>query len=261
MRVLVFGNSHAACLMEACREGGAAAGHEVAFFVRSGRGVADYALEAGRIRGLGEMGAFLDRLGLPQEQDLTGYDALAIMGSEMSLFAVVQVLNVYRILDWPQGRGADGRPAITEAVLRLALDEGLAAGAGGRLLADLRKVPELAGKPIHLLPQPFPSERLLAMGRGGAGAGVRRLLRERWAGLAAGAFHAGMGRLAARHGAIFHPQPPETVVQACLTAEACSTRARRLFDLDRFQPQEDILHANGRYGRLLLAQILAEAAD
>jgi hypothetical protein len=35
-----------------------------------------------------------------------------------------------------------------------------------------------------------------------------------------------------------------------------STKARRLFDLNRYQPQEDILHANLAYGRLALAQVL-----
>ncbi|WP_434615172.1 hypothetical protein [Tabrizicola sp. M-4] len=256
MRVLVFGNSHAACLMEAWREGEIAAGHEVEFFVRSGSGVTGYALTGSRIVAETEaLAGFLAKLGLPAEQDLAGFDALAVVASEVSMFPLVQVLNVYRVLEWRQG-GQTDRPALTEAVLRMAFAEALMDTSASRLVADLRKVPAFSDRPIHLLPQPFPSERLMTMGRIPAGAGFRRLLREGMAARAAAVYAEELARFAARIGAVLHPQPAETVAQHCLTAEGYSTRARRLFDLGKLQPQGDILHANLAYGRLALAQIL-----
>ena len=256
MRVLVFGNSHAACLMEAWREGKVAAGHEVEFFVRSGSGVTGYALTGSRITAESEaLAGFLAKLGLPAEHDLAGFDALAVVASEVSMFPLVQVLNIYRVLEWRQG-GQTDRPALTEAVLRMAFSEALMDTGAARLMADLRKVPVLAGRPIHLLPQPFPSERLMTMGRIPAGAGFRRLVREGMAARAAAVYAEELARFAARFGAVLHPQPAETVARDCLTAEVYSTRARRLFDLGKLQPQGDILHANLAYGRLALAQVL-----
>lgn len=257
MRLLVFGNSHAACLMEAWREGEVAAGHEVAFFVRSGSGVSDYVLDGGRIAAAtGEMADFLQRLGLAGAHDLTEYDALAVVGSEVSLFPLVQVLNAYRVLDWPPQPRPE-RPALTEAVLRIALSEALMGTSAARLMADLRAVPALAGRPLHLLPQPFPSARLMQMGRSPAGAGFRRLVRDGLGAVAAQVYAEELARFAARFGAVLHPQPAATIEQDCLTAAAFSTRARRLFDLNRYQPKDDILHANLAYGRLALAQVLA----
>lgn len=255
MKVLVFGNSHAACLMEAWREGEVAAGHEVAFFVRSGSGVTDYALDGTRIAASEAMASFLDRLGLAVEQDLADFDALAVVASEVSMFPLVQVLNTYRVLDWPQGSRAE-RPALTEAVLRIALSEALMGTSAARLMAHLRAVPGLADRPIHLLPQPYPSERLMQMGRVPAGAGFRRLLREGLGAQAAAVYGEELARFAAKFGAVLHPQPAGTITQDCLTAQAYSTKARRLFDLNRYQPQEDILHANLAYGRLALEQVL-----
>ncbi len=255
MKVLVFGNSHAACLMEACREGEVAAGHDVAFFVRSGSGVTDYALEGTRIVASVGMASFLNRLGLAVEQELADFDALVVVASEVSMFPLVQVLNTYRVLEWPEGSRAE-RPALTEAVLRIALSEALMGTSAARLMANLRAVPGLADRPIHLLPQPFPSERLMQMGRNPAGAGFRRLLREGLGAQAAAVYGEELARFAATVGAVLHLQPAETITRDCLTAQAYSTKARRLFDLNRYQPQEDILHANLAYGRLALAQVL-----
>lgn len=256
MRVLVFGNSHAACLMEAWREGVVCAGHEVAFFVRSGSGVTDYALNGTRIAASEAMASFLERLGLAAEQDLAGFDALVVVASEVSMFPLVQVLNSYRVLEWPERSRAE-RPALTEAVLRIALSEALMGTSAARLIADLRAVPGLADRLIHLLPQPYPSERLMQMGRNPSGAGFRRLLREGLGAQAARVYSEELTRFAGRFGAVLHPQPAESITQDCLTALGYSTKARRLFDLNRHQPQEDILHANLAYGRLVLAQILS----
>jgi hypothetical protein len=84
------------------------------------------------------------------------------------------------------------------------------------------------------------------------------LLREGLGAQAAAVYGEALARFAATFGTVLHPQPAQTITQDCLTAQAYSTKARRLFDLNRYQPQEDILHANLAYGRLALAQVLGE---
>lgn len=252
MKALVFGNSHTACLIEAWRER-AVPGAALEFFVRSGSGVAGYALEGTRIAAATDgLKTFLTRLSLPVAQDLAGFDALVIVGSEVSMFHVVHVLNRYRILDWPMPQRPE-MPALTEAVLRLAVAEALRGSNAGQLMATLRAVPALTAKPIHLLPQPFVSERALTSKK--VGAGFKRLCREKIGDLAAAVFTEEAARLAADFDATFHPQPPPTIVRGCLTAEAFTDKARRLIDLNQLQPTEDILHANLAYGRLMLQQI------
>ena len=257
MKLLVFGNSHAACLIEAWREGGQHGAHRVEFFVRSGNGVEGHAFDGTRISAeTAGMRDALARLGLPPAQDLAEFDALAIVASGISLFPTVQALNTYRILEWPPDRRPDA-PAITESVLRLATAEALARSNAGRLLARLRQVPGLADIPVHLLPQPFPSERALSMPVA-AGAGFKRLIRVNQAAAAAAIFRDEAARLAVRHRAIFHPQPPETVAHHCLTRADHSTGARRLINMDKRQPAADVLHANLAYGRILLRQLLGD---
>ncbi|MBN2631597.1 MAG: hypothetical protein JXR75_13785 [Rhodobacteraceae bacterium] len=258
MRALVFGNSHTACLIEAWREVAARTGEAtpevtLEFFVRSGSGVAEYELAGTRIAAATEaQKAFLARLSLPVAQDLAGFDALVIVGSEVSLFHVVHVLNRYRILDWPMTQDPE-MPALTEAVLRLAVAEALHASNAAQLMAALRAIPALAAKPIHLVPQPFVSERALTASK--AGAGFKRLCREQIGDLAAQVFTDETARLAASFDVRFHPQPVETIVHGCLTAQRFTERARRLVNLGQLQPADDILHANLAYGRLILHQI------
>jgi hypothetical protein len=256
MRVLVLGDSHAACLIEAWRKGGWAGGHEVDFFARpAGRPYA-HVIANGRIAAGSEAFAgFLAGLGQAAAHDLAAQDAVVIVGCGVSLFPLVQVLNVYRVLGWTERRVVEDMPALSEAVLRVAVAEALDASGAARMAAELRADPAMAGKTIHLLPQPYPSERLMTAG-GMTGAGVRRLVR-RGLGIAMGdVFLEEVERFAMRSGVHLHVQPPETVRRGCLTAEPFTLGARRLVNLEMAQPKEDILHANAEFGRLMLRQVL-----
>lgn len=258
MRLLVFGNSHAACLIEAWRAGGWPADWQMAFFVRPGSGPSEHEVDGTTIRAATpDVLDLLGRLDQPATHDLSEQDALLIVGGGVSLFSLVQILNVYDVLDWGGEIGRDGRPALTETVLRLALSEALLASSAGRLMAQLRAVPGLADRPIHLLPQPFPSERALTDRSAPAGAGLRRMARHRQTARAAALFHEAAEDLARRFGARLHRQPEDTVTQHAFTSLAYTTEARRLVNLSLPQRKNDILHANQAYGRRLL-QALAD---
>lgn len=256
MRVLVLGDSHAACLIEAWREGGWDSAHAVAFFARpAGRPFA-HVVEGGRISaGSEEFAGFLAGLGQAAAHDLAVQDAVAVVGCGVSVFPMVQVLNLYRVLGWTERAPDAEMPAISEAVLRTAMAEALDASVAARMVADLRSDPAMAGKTIHLLPQPFPSERVMTVG-GVAGAGVRRLVRRGLGRAVCDVYLEEVERFAGRLGVELHVQPPETMRQGCLTAEAFTEGARRLINLEMPQRKEDILHANAGFGRLMLQQIL-----
>lgn len=253
MRLLVFGDSHAACLIEAWRAGGWPADWQMAFFVRPGSGPPEHTLSGTTIHAATP--AFrdvLDRLDQPATHDLAAQDAFVIVGGGVSLFPLVQVLNQYDVLDWGGEIGRDGRPALTETVLRLALSEALTNSSAGRLMAELRAVPGLADRPIHLLPQPFPSERVLTDRSAPAGAGLRRMARHGLAARTAALFHAATDQLAHQFGARLHRQPEDTIIRNAFTTLAYTTEARRLVNLARPQRSNDILHANQAYGRRML---------
>lgn len=261
MKALVFGDSHAACVIEAWRAGGWPADWQMSFFVRPGSGPPEHAVTGTTIRAVTP--GFLDvlaRLDQPTEHDLAAQDAFVIIGGGISLFPLVQVLNTYDILDWGGEIGAETRPTITEPVLRLAVAEAFRATPAGRLLAELRAVPELADRPIHLMPQPFPSEKVLVDRSIASGAGLRRLARLRLLARAATLFHETTKDLARELGAQLHRQPEPTIHRHAFTALPYSTEARRLVNLTQAQPKTDILHANRDYGVLLL-QGLAAGAD
>lgn len=256
MRVLVLGDSHAACLIEAWREGGWDGGHAVAFFARpAGRPFA-HVVAGGRIAaGSDAFAQFLAGLGQAAAHDLAAQDAVAVVGCGVSVFPMVRVLNHYRVLGWTERAPDEEMPAISEAVLRVAMAEALDASVAARIVADLRADPAMAGKTIHLLPQPFPSERLMASG-GGVGAGVRGLLRRGLGHAICDVYLEELERFAGRLGVEVHVQPPETMRQGCLTATPFTEGARRLVNLEMAQRKEDILHANAGFGRLMLQQVL-----
>lgn len=261
MTLLVFGDSHAACLIEAWRTAGGAATRPMAFFVRPGGGPFQHRITDQRLTAEGDdFRALLARLDQPVEHDLAAQQAFALVGCGLSLFLVVQVLNLYRVLDWNPEPFRDDRPALSEAVLRRAVAEAMQASPAAQVMADLRALPGLADRPIHLLPQPYPSERVLDdkanAGRAiPGGAGLRRMARRGFTRRAVDLFLEESARFAATFGATFHPQPPESVVQDGFTALAYSTEARRLVNLAQAQRATDILHANRAYGDLLLNRL------
>ena len=262
MRVLVIGNSHAACLIEAWRSRGAeparAAGLAMDFFARAGAALTEFACDAGRVFAPTPEGrAFQQRLGQKESFMLADYDSIVVIGHELSIFRLVQIVGRSHVLGWPY----DNRPdlaVITRACLRDALADALDATNAARILRQLGPALAATGQRLLAVPQPFPSPAICE-GRTKAmhfaricEAGIGPQCRELFNSVAE-------TRMAAL-GALFLPQPPQTVVDGILTRTAFTTGAKRLVDLTKPQATGDVLHANAAYGALILNDI-ASAAD
>ena len=254
MKIFVTGNSHSACLIEAWKQVQDSSPHQIDFFVRGGSGVKDYRIDGTRIEaGNDDFRGYLARLGLKDSFDLAEYDARVVIGAEISPFLMISILNKCHVLGWPDPNRR-GAQEITERCLQAALADGLRASNGGQMVATLQALPGLGARPMLVVPQPFPSERLRTMGA--TGAGFLRAIRGRIAPRTAASFSDVASRTFADLNARFLPQPGDTTVDCILTPEAFTTRAKRLIDLDKVQPQGDFLHTNAAFGTRVLAQIL-----
>lgn len=254
MKILVIGNSHAACLIEAWRERQAEhPGVEIDFFARGGAAQDEYLIDGGRLSAPTEAGAaFQAKLGQKAEFEISAYDRIATIGHGLSAFKLVRILNKNHILGWAY-RNEHDLPVITETCLRDALADYLHDCNATRILQRLRPA-ITTEQQLFALPQPYPSEVVLD---GPAKAvGFVRLCR---AGIAKASQHL-YEKVAAAHlkalGATFLPQPGETVAEGVLTARRFTLGANCLYDLNQPQPPQDELHANSAYGGLLLRQIL-----
>jgi len=254
MKIFVTGNSHSACLIEAWKQVQESSPHQIDFFVRGGSGVKDYRIDGTRIEaGNDDFRGYLARLGLKDSFDLAEYDARVVIGAEVSPFLMIAILNKCHVLGWPDPNRR-GAQEITERCMEAALADGLRASNGGQMVTALQALPGLGARPMLVVPQPFPSERLRTMGA--TGAGFLRAIRGRIAARTAESFAEVATRTFADLEARFLPQPTDTTVDSIFTPEAFTTRAKRLIDLDKVQPKGDFLHANAAFGNRVLGQIL-----
>ncbi|MFC7702801.1 hypothetical protein ACFQXB_01170 [Plastorhodobacter daqingensis] len=248
MKGCIFGNSHSAALLKAWREHeGAWPGLSLDFFVRSGVGVQGHRLDGPVIRAEDpDFRDMLEKLGLHHEIDLSGYDFLAVVGSEISPFKSVAILRDNQIFGWRTNDLA--RPVISEKVLRAALADSLRAANGARLLAQLRAVFQ-ADKPIYVLTQPFPAAKHIDSPKL---ATFRRQIRQGDATRFARLYNEVAATVVEELGGLYLPQPQETVFKWVLTREKFTMGAPRLTNLRLKQAQDDILHANADYGQVVL---------
>ncbi len=254
MKILVIGNSHAACLMEAWRAAGTGgSGVEIDFFVRGGTALREFGFDGRRLHAPSpEFRSFLQRLGQKEEFLLPDYDAIVVIGHELSAFRLVRILNRHHVLGWPYRNRRD-LPTITGACLTDALADSLDEINASAILR--RICPAVAaGQKLIVVPQPYPSETLLRDPT--KYVGFARLCRAQIGARCGTLFETAMHRHAARFGAVLLPQPPGTVAHGLLTVRAYTSGAMKLSDPDRRLPRGDMLHANARYGGLILEQIL-----
>jgi len=247
MKLCVIGNSHAGMLVQAWRE--TPGGLDLTFFARQGRGP-----EGVRLRGT-ELHAVrrdtrhaLDKLGMPQSVDVAGFDGFVIVAMTATIFTLMPMLWDHAVHGWASA--ASNRPLVSRAALLASLRAGIEANIAHSMIAKIRRVGDA---PILLVPQPNPCEDLLD---GGARFPALRRVVARGEGPQAAAL------LRDAHAQVFHAmegvtllaQPEGTVAQDVLSARDYMRGAGRLNPEGR-QPEEDMLHANARYGALVLGQI------
>lgn len=251
MKLLVIGNSHAGMLRHAA-EGAGTQGPELIFMAREGTGPLSLRPRGSVLAASHkELREALTRLGMPHSVDLQEVDAVILIGMSASVFQLGAMLSRHDVWGWSEAD--EGRPLLSEPALLAGLRASIEDSLAYRLAIRVRRARR--DLPILIVPQPYPSEAIL--GSEGRFGGIRRL---KYRGTGARAAEA----LDAAHAGVFGqmrdvhlvPRPPEAVVHGCFSHLDFMRDAGRLSLAGR-QPDEDILHANRRYGAEVLATVTA----
>ena len=257
MKLCVIGNSHAGMLVHASRA--KPSEHmNLTFFARQGKGP-----EGARIRGT-ELRAIrrdlrknLTKMGMPEAVNLPDYDGIVLVAMTATMFSLGPMLSSHSVFSWASTQGAIDaaggkleRPLVSEAALNSALRAEIEDNLAHTMIGRVRKVTDA---PIILVPQPHPSEHVLdATDRFGM---FRQIVRrgdgEDAARLLNGAHEKTFGSFAGVYPLV---QPEETIAHGCLTRTEFTRGAGRL-NVDGRQNETDILHANARYGAIVLDQV------
>lgn len=258
MKLCVIGNSHAGMLAAAFRDT-PLPGAEVTFFARQGKALDQVRLRAGELRMPNrDARKAMIKMGMPGRIRVDAFDAFVIVGMTATAFALAPMVAGHAVYGWPsamaeiEATGQTARPLMSEPALEAALRAAIEGNTACAMIAKIRKH---SRAPILLVPQPYPSEDVLARKDGFLGF---RLIHRRGDGVAAAA------ALEAAHTRAFAPvdalhilrQPSETIAHGFLTASDFTRGATRL-NVTGKQPEADILHANAAYGRLVAGQIEA----
>ncbi|MEX0311506.1 MAG: hypothetical protein AB3N17_14820 [Tateyamaria sp.] len=263
MKLCVIGNSHAGMIVHAARAG-AADGFDLTYMARQGRGPEGIRLRGNTLRAMRpETRRALARLNMPDRVKIDDFDAFVVVAMTATVFSVAPLLGEHSVFTWPSMRRviADSpdnetalleRPFLSEPALIAALVHAMEDNIAHSVVQKIRRVSDV---PILMIAQPHPSETVMqaksrqsgikSLVRKGDGAEAARILDAAHA-RCFGAFK-DVTRLA---------QPPETIVQGCLTAAEFTRGAGRL-SVDGTQPEDDILHANAAYGAKVFEQIRA----
>lgn len=189
--------------------------------------------------------------------DLRTIDAIFVVGAQLAL---PRLLDLYFQAAWP-GLPSVAKAADLSGLKRVLMSRNAVEGVAIRIISQaaalrlahrFRQSTDIA---IHVISQPRTAEAVLKRPAKGLGRLVSPISNADAAGLSA-LFEEAAHLAAENVGAIYLHQPPETVSQHVLTQTRYTKGALKLrADHDRAQPSDDVLHANGRYGRRVLDQI------
>lgn len=265
MKICVFGNSHAGMLNQAyCKD--RPENLHLTFFAQQGQGPINVGLRGSEIfAAKRELRRSLRRLGMPLQVDLRDYDAIVMVAMTATIFSVLPFVTGHSVYGWPSSqeeiekvKHSDAepleRPFISEAAVRHAIKGEIKANLAHRLVEMVRNVCDV---PIFLVPQPFPSADVLEDKN--RHIGLRRM---RWRKDGRDAVVC----LRQAHNEVFSgwdgvrilAQPRGTVAHDFLTRPEYARGGARL-NTSGTQPETDILHANVKYGQMVLEQIKTAA--
>lgn len=264
LRLCIIGNSHVAALREAwLREPGRWGGFTASFLGAHQDLLLQTEVRGGRLipTTFAARQSF-EKISGVSDIDLDAHDVFVIAGS---LVAQATALQIYRDARWiglPSLAACADLATMPEQLISrpaalAAMQAGLSTRMGARLAQRLRTG---TTRRIFLTAQPRVSEVILKAPRP-----VTRLhniaIRKGDAAALAQAFETAARDVLARSGTTFLPQPAQTTSHHLLTALAYIKGANRLAaTLNVRQARDDIIHANGNYGALVLDQI-AEAVQ
>lgn len=261
LRLLVLGNSHLAALADGWRANpGRWPGVECHFVGAHGERLLETELRGGVLTPASpEAAKDFARFGGGKGVALADFDAIVIAGGHVALAAAALV---WREMRWSALPSLDAVPDL--ATMKPALVSRAAASAALVALLAERLGPRLARRlragcdlPLWITSQPRLSETVLDTPRPTARAQIEAL-RQGDAPALSALFDEAADIAATAAGAHFVPQPAATISHAILTARSFTQYATRLAARPgTAQPQDDVMHANGAFGALMLDALLA----
>ena len=261
LRLCFLGNSHVAALREAWTGRGDRWPGVEAHFVGAHKDLLlKTALRDGHLEPASAAAAHaFDTLSCVPSVDMAGYDAFVLTGCLVSLHNATLTYRDARWVGLPSLSGSPDLAAgpqrlLSYAAARASVVSGLSSRLGVRLAAHLRPMTD---RPIYLTSQPRVKATIKARPR--AAARVHNTILENGDAAEVSALYEDAAeRAMAEVGALYLPQPPQTIEDHILTAERYMTGAKRLTAAGRAaQPSEDITHANAAYGRLVIGQVIS----
>lgn len=265
LRLLILGNSHLTALADGWRANPGRWSRVSAHFVGAhGERLLETDIRDGQLRPTtAEAEQDFSRLGGGGGVVLGNFDGIVIAGGHIALAAAATLWRELRWAGLPSLANTPDlavmAPALVSRRAALAtLEARLATRLGIRLAARLRAACDL---PIWITCQPRVSEVILDQ--------PRRTTRSHAAALTTGdapalsaLFDEAAATVSARAGATFVPQPPQTITHHILTARPFMEGANRLTrQPGRAQPLNDIMHANGDWGAVMLDAVMAAATN
>ncbi|OWU81353.1 hypothetical protein [Phaeobacter sp. 22II1-1F12B] len=250
MKLCVIGNSHVSMIMRADPPE-KFVDLDLTFFAQPGRGPEGIQLRDAEIHAVGpDLCCVLRRLDMPDKLKLRDYDGFVLVGMTATVFAIMGMVADHRVFGWPGANTRVEAPYISEAAILASLTAKIREVLSFDIVSKIRAV---CDAPVVIAPQPYPSEAVLkkssrfsalkAISEQGIGDKVAALLDQ-----------AHREVFEAVEGVTILPQPAKTIRHGFVTDETYMRGAGRLNAKSK-QPANDILHANGKYGAMILGEI------
>lgn len=243
------------------------AGYELDFFAFPGISMAELTFASGVVTAAPEKRNTLTKLGMKPEITLADYDFTVIIGCGLSIMLAARALRRH----W-QPDLAVARWRLRERLFRIAprvfppsraiisenaLDAAIDGAVGGTIAIELlNAVRQASDIPVILASAPLPSVRIL--NDPAAGLFLRMHTKTAEGDYIRRSLYQSLDRVIAGKGQTCTVRHPEVATQdALFTPERFGVDALRLFDLRSTFGKDELWHANGAYGALILAEIFA----
>lgn len=265
MRACVLGNSHLGMLAAAFNEA-PPENTELVFCGKPGLVSSDFDLK-GTILSAGTAGLrdHFEKLNTPEHLALSEFDMIVFVGLTASVYDVSGLVSAHRVSGWPRteellrkndGNNSDSLPLLTQSALLDSLIEITKTRTTFELLRRLREVTDI---PAFIVPQPYPSTRVLRPGN--KHPTFKRIYRD---GDGAHAVAALVQSYETAFGGIGDTrllvQSPRTVSHSFLTRRRFSRNSVRI-NHEAKQSPDDVLHANANFGRTVMNRLFEDSGE
>ena len=183
--------------------------------------------------------------------DLAKFDFLVIVACGLSFYPLAGILRTCHVWGWGPYDYNTRNQLISFACLQTALRDRLKNTLGANLVETIRRRTAI---PIYIVPQPLPSEQLATIKE--KGGNFRKIEMNGINQHAYQAYETALEYVFSPHkNTTIISQPKETIKNNIYTRNTFTKGAVRLYNLNKQQPETDILHANQGYGGVILGKL------